>query len=73
MIVDNCADNSNLATVYTLNTTAGWLWLHIGDQEFTIDSLADMICEAFEVDRDKALADVSALVGKWKSFGLVIL
>lgn len=71
MIVDNCADNSNLATVYTLNSTAGWLWMQVADRDFTVDSLADMLCDAYEVDRDTALADVAAIVEKWIELGLV--
>ncbi len=72
MIVDNCADNANMANVYTLNETAGQLWLAVEGREFSIESLAEIICGIYDVDRSIAEADARRLVGKWSEFGFLL-
>ena len=56
----------------SLNETAAWLWekaAELGD--FTARQLADALCEAYEVDEERALADVEALLSTWKDAGLI--
>lgn len=72
MIVDRCADNSNLTNVYSLNEVAGELWLAMENQDFTIADLADWLCDNYEVDRSRAEADAAALVEKWRTYGLLL-
>lgn len=73
MMVTGSRDNSDVATVHTLNPTAGWLWEHAaGPGGFTEESLAGALCGAYEVDYDRALADVRALIAKWLELGLII-
>lgn len=72
MIVHNCAGNTNLATVYTLNSTAAWLWQMAQGKEFTAQTLADMLCDEYEVTPHKALADIETLLEKWSRYGLLL-
>ena len=55
-----------------LNETAAWLWeraSEIGD--FTIDMLVDVLCEEYDVTKEQALDDVTAIVAKWQEAQIV--
>ena len=50
-----------------LNDTAAWLWEKASEMgNFTIDTLADALCEEYEVTKEQALDDVTAIVAKWQ-------
>ena len=56
----------------SMNDTAAWLWekcTELGD--FTAEQLADALCEEYEVESSKALADSNYLLDQWKEMGLV--
>ncbi|WP_303029709.1 PqqD family protein [uncultured Duncaniella sp.] len=71
MIVDSCADNSDIATVYTMNPTAGWLWENIAGNEFSVESLVSLMCDTYDVDTDTATADIMKIIEKWRDLGLI--
>ena len=55
-----------------LNETAAFLWKKAGEQgEFSVDTLADSLCEEYDVTREQAVTDVSAIVDEWKKVGVV--
>ena len=56
----------------SLNETAAWLWekaASLGD--FTTQQLADGLCEAYDVEKKRALDDVEKLLTTWKESGLI--
>ena len=56
----------------SLNDTAAWLWNKAGELgEFTAESLADALCEEYEVTPETALADVKKLLAQWLELGIV--
>lgn len=72
MVVDNRSDNSDVATIYTFNPVAGWLWENITGKEFTVDSIVHSLCEVYDVDADTARADVIRIIEKWSDLGLIL-
>ncbi|WP_290730178.1 PqqD family protein [Fibrobacter sp. UBA3629] len=55
-----------------LNETAAWLWdkaCEAGD--FTVDALADALCAEYDVDAERAHADVAAIVGEWQKVNVL--
>lgn len=55
-----------------LNETAAWLWKEAREMgHFTVESLAERLCEEYDVDAATALADVVDIVGKWQQFEVV--
>lgn len=56
----------------SLNDTAAWLW-NKGQElgEFTVDTLAEALCEEYEVSEERARTDVQALLDKWVEMGIV--
>ena len=56
----------------SMNDTATWLWekgAELGD--FTAEQLAEALCEEYEVESSKALADINRILDQWKEMGLV--
>ena len=55
-----------------LNETAAFLWQKATEQgDFSIESLADKLCEEYDVTREQAITDVNAIVNEWKKVGVV--
>ena len=56
----------------TMNDTAVWLWekcTELGD--FTAEQLAEAICQEYQVEPAKALADINRILNVWKKQGLI--
>lgn len=72
MIVDACEDNVNLSHVYSLNTTAAWMWERLAEGISSPDELTDRLCEDYQVERERAFHDVENQLAEWQRFGLVV-
>ncbi|MCR5710226.1 MAG: PqqD family protein [Bacteroidales bacterium] len=56
----------------SLNDTAAWLWDKAGELgEFDAETLAEALCEIYEVDKDTALTDVKAMLSQWLGLGIL--
>jgi len=72
IIVGEGLDAINFGRLLCLNETAAWLWekaASLGD--FTIDQLADSLCEEYDVTAEQAKQDVEAMVAEWQKVGVV--
>lgn len=49
--------NVNLTKVISLNPTSVWLWEQLGDKEFDADTVADLLTDEYDIDRETALDD----------------
>ena len=57
----------------SINETAAWIWNEAGRQgEFSVDSLADALCENYEVDPETARKDVKGLLEQWQEQGIIM-
>ena len=62
----------NFGRLLALNDTAAWLWEQAREMgDFTVEALADRLCEEFDVQADVALADATEIVGEWKKAGVI--
>lgn len=71
VIVQHALAGSGMSTVYTLNSTASYLWEQLGDREFTTWTLVHLLCEKFEVDEDVARQDIERLIDEWRKLELI--
>lgn len=72
MIVDVCTDRSNMTNVFYMNRTAAMLWQKAENADFTSEQCVEWLCENYEVDAERAEADVRRLLDCWRKFGLVL-
>ena len=62
----------NFGKMLALNESAAWLWkkaVEMGD--FTIESLAEKLCQEYDVTADEALQDVTEIVSEWQKVNVV--
>ena len=71
MIVDPSQDMVDLSTVYTLNDSAAWLWEQLKGIEFSPTTVANLLCEQYDVTTEKAVADAEILIQDFKKQGLL--
>ena len=62
----------NFGKLLALNETAAWLWQQaqaMGD--FTVEALAEKLCEEYEVEADEAKADVAEIIAEWQNVSVI--
>ena len=62
----------NFGKLLVLNETAAWLWQQAQDMgNFTMEALAEKLCEEYEVTADEAKADVIDIIASWRSVNVI--
>ncbi len=62
----------NFGKLLALNETAAWLWKQAREMgEFTVESLANRLCEEYEVSEAEAQKDVADILANWREVGVV--
>ena len=58
--------------VLQLSESAAWLWREAQRQgDFTVESLAEALCQEYDITPENALADVAELTAQWQQVGVV--
>ncbi|WP_294348874.1 PqqD family protein [Sphingobacterium sp.] len=71
LIVDPSQDMVDLSTVYTLNSSAAWLWEELKGKEFDTDTIVELLLENYEVSKDQAASDAAVLLQDFQKQGLL--
>ena len=61
----------NFSKLVSLNDTAAYLFKAVQGREFTAETLANLLLDEYEVDRETALKDAESLCAQWKEIGIV--
>ncbi|MBQ1889324.1 MAG: PqqD family protein [Selenomonas sp.] len=62
----------NFGKMLALNETAAWLWQQaVAMSDFTVDALAQKLCDEYEVSLDEAKTDVTAIIAEWQQVGVL--
>ena len=60
----------NFSKLVSLNDSAAYLFKAVGSGDFTAETLADLLLDEYDVDRETALKDAEALCAQWKEIGI---
>ncbi|WP_293887076.1 MULTISPECIES: PqqD family protein [unclassified Sphingobacterium] len=71
LIVDPSQDMVDLSTVYTLNSSAAWLWEELKGKDFDTDTIVDLLLENYEVSKEQAQSDAAILLQDFQKQGLL--
>ncbi len=72
VIVGEGLDAINFGKLLALNDTAAWLWKQAWEMgDFTIEALADRLCEEYDVSADEARKDVADIIAEWQNVGVI--
>lgn len=64
--------NVDMTRVISLNSTSEWLWEQIGNEEFDVEKVADLLTAEYEVEREVALLDAQKWVEVLKNADLLV-
>lgn len=71
ILVAEGEQNIDYCNIINMNESASYLWEAVQDNDFDADTLATLLTEEYEIDKDTALADSKALIAKWVEVGIV--
>ena len=71
VIVAYGKENINFTKVINMNESASFLWQGVVGKDFDVQTLADLLCEEYDVSRETAVSDAEALLKEWVEAGLV--
>lgn len=77
IIVAEGRENIDFTNIISMNESSAFLWNSIQGKEFTVEDLADLLVDNYEieegvpVERERALADSKAMLEKWIEAGIV--
>ncbi|MBQ1708570.1 MAG: PqqD family protein [Bacteroidales bacterium] len=62
----------NFGKLISLNETAAWIWDKAGEQgTFSVDTLAEALCDTYDVTPETARTDVQALLNQWLELDII--
>lgn len=59
----------DFGNMISLNETAAWLWEH-SDENSDINSLAEVMCNEYDVEPEVAKRDIEAVINEWIKAGI---
>lgn len=62
--------NVDFNKIISLNESAAYLWEAVQGKEFTPETLADLLMQEYEVDKETALADATEMAKAWVEAGI---
>lgn len=72
IIVEPDQGIADLSKVFTLNSSAAYVWEALQEKEFDINDVKDLLTERFEVDNETALADGKRLIEVFQAQNLLV-
>ncbi|MBP5340168.1 MAG: PqqD family protein [Prevotella sp.] len=71
IIVAEGIENIDFSRIISMNESSAYLWKKIQGQDFTSETLTQLLLEEYDVDEQTARADVDALIAKWLEAGII--
>ena len=71
VVIAEGLENLDFSKMINLNESAAYLWQAVSGRDFSESELVDLLCAAYDVDRETATADIRSLVASWKDEGLI--
>ncbi len=64
-------EHINFNKLISLNDSAAYLWEGLADKDFTVEDMAQLLVDNYEIDMDTALADSAKLCKAWEEAGIM--
>lgn len=71
IIVAEGRENIDFSKIISMNESAAYLWNTVAGQDFTIDELATLLTEEYEVDEATAKEDAVTVAEQWLKAGII--
>ena len=71
IVVNQGTANVNMTRIISLNRSACMLYKALSGRDFTAEDAADVLVDAYGIDKERALADVAKWVDSLKECGVI--
>ena len=72
IIVAEGDENIDFSNIISMNESSAYLWQEVQKlNNFTIDTLTQLLCEQYEIDEVTAKKDVTTLDTQWAAAGII--
>ncbi|WP_455061456.1 PqqD family protein [Prevotella sp.] len=72
IIVAEGDENIDFSNIISMNESSAYLWQEVQKLDnFTIDTLTQLLCEQYEIDEVTAKKDVTTLATQWAAAGII--
>ncbi len=71
IIVAEGKENIDFSSIIAMNESSAYLWVKIGEDSFTPESMATMLTEEYDIDNATALEDATTLARQWMEAGII--
>ena len=72
IIVTEGDENIDFSNIISMNESSAYLWQEVQKLDnFTIDTLTQLLCEQYEIDDATAKKDVTTLATQWAAAGII--
>lgn len=71
IIIAEGKENIDFSKIISLNESAALLWKKVEGTEFTVNTLADILTENYDISHETALADATDVANQWKEAEIV--
>lgn len=61
----------NFNKMVSLNSSAAYLWEALGDEEFTTDTVKELLVKKYGIDEELAAKDAASIAESWVKIGIV--
>lgn len=69
-VIGEGLEQVNFNKIISLNSTAAYIWKEIEGRDFDADMVADLLLAKYDVEKERAISDATALVQKLVENGL---
>lgn len=71
LLVAESVEMTNFNRMISMNESAAMLWKEIDGKDFDAETLINLLMENYDINRDVAEHDVTALLKSWKETGII--
>ena len=71
LLVAESVEMTNFNRMISMNESAAMLWKEIDGKDFDAETLTNLLMENYDINRDVAERDVTALLKSWKEAGII--
>lgn len=72
IIVAEGDENIDFSNIISMNESSAYLWQEVQKLDnFTINTLTQLLCEQYEIDEETAKKDVTTLATQWAAAGII--
>lgn len=70
LIISKGKENIDFSKIISFNESTSYLWKNVIGKEYTVEMLADLLTQEYEVDQATALKDAAEIAREWIKVGI---